>query len=688
MADPGKPRILRTLLVIVGALVGLVVLAVVALVAFVNTDAIAARVRDRVVPQLSERIGREVRVGAVDANVLPPSVRIDDVWVQGVGDQPIVDVDHTVAKLDVWTLIKSLGKDVRLRSIELHGVQANVVRLPNGTWSYQPIVDRLKRTKEPAAGGGTQRQVSIDRATIDRGTVRVIDLTAPGGAATAELSGVELDARNVGLGLPLTVEMRAALQSQTPNLEARLDVDPLPADFSALGPGNWPQVTGTFQLRDAPLRTLRNLLPAGLGEVATGGLVRMNGDVSTAQDRYAVDGTGGIRELQLRGQPAEARFGYTAQLDPSTKAMQVALRDLQVKGPGVDLGGTADVRTGPPLRFEFALAGPLLDLDTLMGVLPQNEQAPREPGAPVVPETVRAKLQNARGSGTLHVDRLVSGKLTATDVRAEAQLAGGQLTLQKAQAQFYGGSVQADGTTVNLAQAVPEWALHAAMNGVNLGQAMQSIAGRAPLQGTVQSQVDLRGAGIDWQALRQALTGAAVVGMQDGRLTTLDFEQAIAGQLEGSLRQLGQNAAATRVQQGVAETTLRQLQANLQVQDGWMVLRQPITVNTDAGTLRLGGRVGLDWKLDLDGTVQLAPQFVSQLTGGTLKPAAPVSVPLKLGGTLAQPAVTGIDTEAVARGLLPTGQVERRVQSEVEKGKRAAEQEARRRVEGALRGAF
>ena len=119
-----------------------------------------------------------------------------------------------------------------------------------------------------------------------------------------------------------------------------------------------------------------------------------------------------------------------------------------------------------------------------------------------------------------------------------------------------------------------------------------------------------------------------------------------------------------------------------------MALRQPITVNTGIGPVQLDGRIGLDWRLDLKGTARVSPEIVSQLTGGRLRPTAPVAVPLQLGGTLTNPTVAELDTEAVARRLLPTGQVERRVEREVEKRKKAAEREARKRAEDALRGVF
>ena len=119
------------------------------------------------------------------------------------------------------------------------------------------------------------------------------------------------------------------------------------------------------------------------------------------------------------------------------------------------------------------------------------------------------------------------------------------------------------------------------------------------------------GEGVDWEALRTALTGAALLGMENGRFTTLNLDQAVAGSLADALRQLGQKVSATRIEKGAAGTALRELRTRVRVDDGWMVLQQPLTVNTAVGQLKLDGRIGLDWRLDLSGTARLTPEFVA-----------------------------------------------------------------------------
>ena len=682
---------LRKILYVVGGLFALLVIAVTAAALLVDSTAVAAQLKNRVLPQISERIGRDVDVDTIDVSVLPvPTATLGGVRVEGVEGQPLLASRSARARLDLWPLITSLGKEIRFESVELRGTEVNLVRFPDGTWDYERILDRLEAQQqaETAEPGGTKRAFAVAEVAITDGTVRMIDRSAPGGTATAELSGIEATARHIEPGQPMELDLRAALQSSSPNVEASLRIDPLPEDFAALGPGNWPDVTGSLRVDNAPLATLRNLLPAGLDEVATGGAVHLTGRVSTEDERYVATGTGGIRALQLRGESAQAGFGYTARIDPATKAMEVSLRDIDLEGPGIDMGGTASVKTAP-VRFDFALAGPLLDLDALLGVLPEQAEEPKpEESQGIVPPSARRSVEQASGSGTLEVERLVSGNLTANDVKAQATLQKGVLTLERAQAGFYGGTVRADGTTANLIEEVPSWHLVAQMEGVELQEAMDAISGFAPLSGALGSKVDLKGAGTEWEALRDALTGAAALELAEGQLATIDLDQAVAASLVQGLQAIGQSASAERIERGAAATTLRDLRTRVKVDDGWMTLQQPISVNTGFGTMRLDGRIGLDWQLDLKGTAQLSPDFVSQLTGGRLRPSEPVALPMQLGGTLQSPAVGSFDTEQIARALLPTGEVERRVAKEVERGKEKARQEAQRRARDVLKDVF
>jgi AsmA protein len=89
-----------------------------------------------------------------------------------------------------------------------------------------------------------------------------------------------------------------------------------------------------------------------------------------------------------------------------------------------------------------------------------------------------------------------------------------------------------------------------------------------------------------------------------------------------------------------------------------MRLEQPLGIEAPFGSASLGGRIGLDGRVDLRGTVQIAPELLAQMSSGRLKPQAPLALPIGIGGTLEQPAVTvSVNPVDIARTLLGAPQI-------------------------------
>lgn len=679
---PTRHAGLRLLLWIVGGLVVVVALLMVAAVVFVNSSAVTAIVHDRVLPQISQRIGRQVTTGDVKVHVLPaPSVAIDDVTVPGENpDRPLLFTRRAVARLDVWTLLKSFGKEIALDSIDLREAEVNLVRHPDGTWSYQPILDHLAQTKGPEAPQGAGREVAIHRASLFDGKVRIVDQSAPGGAAVGEIRHLDLDARNIAFGQPLSVEMKAALQGDTRNVTGNFTIDPLPQNFAELGPGQWPAVTGQLDLNDAPLGRLRNLLPGGFSEIVTGGVLRSHMEITTENGRYVATGDGRATELELRGRPAEGSFQFVASIDPANrKDVRLEAHHIQVQGPGIDMGGNLALQGQ---RFQFDLKGPLLDLDALLAALPQKPQTAEE--GPLIPEAAQEKIRSMEGNGTVAIDKVLRGKLAANDFNAKATVAGGVLRLDEARAGFYGGTVDASGSSIDLTHAVPRWTVRGNMDAVHLAEAMTEVSGKAPLTGNVNGRVDLVGSGVDWSQLAQALTGTGTLHIANSALTTSNLEGKLVGALSQGMSAIGMGGKTPTNAQG--GTPLGTLQTRFVVKNGWMALQQPIEAEVPFGKLKLGGRVGLDKRLDLSGTATLSPQWLAQITGQKFLGSAGVPIPITITGTLDDPKIEGVPTESVARALLPVGKVEKKVAREAEKQTNQALKQAQEKAREILKG--
>ncbi len=164
----------------------------------------------------------------------------------------------------------------------------------------------------------------------------------------------------------------------------------------------------------------------------------------------------------------------------------------------------------------------------------------------------------------------------------------------------------------------------------------------------------------------------------------MNLSEQLRGPLSAGLAKFGAKGVASSVAEGKG-TPLQDLSASFQVKDGFLVLTRPLRFNSQFGAATLGGRIGLDRALDLDGTVLLQPDFVAQLTGGSYKPAQPLEVPLKLGGSLTAPKVTSVNTSQLVTRALPTEKAKAAAQDQAKKAEEEVQRRARKGLEGLFR---
>jgi AsmA protein len=686
MAERARRSPGRRIAVITGTVAGAIVLLLVALVLVLQTGPASRRVRDAVVPRLSAAIGREVKVSDARLRILPnPRVVLAGAEIAGrAGEPPLAKLDSLDVEVRLWPLVRSLGSDVEVEGITLVRPEVNLVRAKDGSWNYEGLgggaAAEKPAAKEPgkpeAADGGPT--VFVARARLQDGALRLVDRSQGRDDAAVALTKMDLDASG-GLGEKLEVKFSAALAAEQKNVELDLSSPRLPGKIA---PGSYPELQGRFAVRGLALQRLRGLLPANLAQIFTGGRVDAEAKLSSEPGgaAYRLEGGGKLAELRLRGEPASGSFTLRGRADPKAGTARLEVTDLAVKGPGVDMGGTATLET-KPVRARFALKGALLDLGTVLGLVPQDPSAAKAPASDVpegalLPPAMAREVEAVDVAGTIAIDRVVNGKLAATDVRARAALRRGVFALEQASAALYGGKVDAGGTEVRLADRHPSWNLKARLEQVDLGQAFQAIAGTAPLQGRTSGSLDLAGTGANWDALKKVLTGAGALSVKEGALTTTDLGDQALGAVAQGLEKLGRGGAAKRV--GGLEggkTTLRDLAASFTVKDGFLALSKPIAFGTAVGQARLGGKIGLSQELALDGALALSKEALAR--AGI--PLGSAEVPLRLGGTLTAPAVqldAGKALAGAASGL---------VAEKKEAARKEVEQQARKKAEGFLR---
>jgi AsmA protein len=689
MAEPTRRRTGRRVAIAIAVVILVPLLLAGAALALLDSGAVTRKVVDAVLPRASKALGREVTVRGADLDLFPnPRVRLAGLVVAGrPGEPSLVEGEGVEAEVALWPLLLSLGRNVEVRAVVLDRPVVNLVRARDGTWNYEGLgASSKEEAPSPAETGPSKTRVVVQRFAIQGGAIHLLDRTAGAEDAGAALDAIDLEATGIGPGLPLAVHLGAALAAAERNLVADLSLSALPSGLPQR-PEEWPAVQGSLSLKALALDRLAPLLPAGTSAIVRGGTVALDAKVATDRGAYRLEGTGDARELRLRGQKASGRFKAIATAAPGRwETARLELREVAVKGPGVDLSGNAVVEQAP-LRARFALGGPLLDLDALMGALPPSEPAEPAPAAKsgeLLPAPMRRQVRAATVAGTLDLGELRSGKLRATNVKARAVLRDGVLVLEDVTAAMYGGKLALSGTKVAVAEARPTWTLKAKVDALDLGEAMRQVTGSAPLLGKTDASLELAGVGIEWEQLRSQLAGAADVAIRDGTLTTADLGGKVVAGLAQGLAAVGQAGAAEKITTG-AQTTFKELAGRFAIKDGWLTAQKPLRFATPAGAVELGGRVGLDMKLDLNGSFEVPREVLARVAPPRMKLPESLPVPLGLGGTFSAPSVQVRADQAVK--ALVTGQVEAAKQAarqEVEKRTDALRKEAEKKAKGAL----
>ncbi|MFL5301438.1 MAG: AsmA-like C-terminal region-containing protein, partial [Anaeromyxobacteraceae bacterium] len=461
------------------------------------------------------------------------------------------------------------------------------------------------------------------------------------------------------------------------NFEAEIQSPKLPEAAGPDAKTSYPELMGSLAVKGLDLAKLRGFMPPKLTGMMTGGRADADAKLTTQDGKYHVDGGGKLSQLRLRGDPAQGSFELHAVADPVSGAAHAAIEKLALKGPGVDLGGrvAADVK---PTRVRFAIKGPLLDLGQVLALMPPSQQQEQQPSG-LTPE-MRQSLEAADVAGTIDIDKVVRGGLVATGFKANAALEKGLFVLKDARADFFGGRVDAGGTRLDLAEAEPKWNLKAKLEGIDMAQALTSFGGAAPLAGKLTGALDLSGAGVEWAALKKALTGNGGVTLKEGTLTTTDLGDKVLGALSQGLKAAGRSGVATKVG-GVegGKTTLKDLVAQFTVKDGAMALAKPLSFTAPFGAANLGGKIGLGGDLALDGKATISKQALQGIASG-LPIGSGLDVPLGLGGTLTAPSVNVNAQEAVA------GLVSGVAKQQVDAVKERALRQGRSSVQDALKG--
>ncbi|BDG08751.1 DUF748 domain-containing protein [Anaeromyxobacter paludicola] len=348
MPTPSKKR--RWPLVL-GAVVAVLVAALVA--GSLVLDGVLTRKAQAAAAELSQKLGRPVEISKVSTRILTGlGARVEGVRIgPGPGeDAPLLELPSASVRIAALRALFSFGKDVEVRSIEVEGLRANVVRLPDGTTNVERLQAKLAE-EQPKAEQPEAQQPPADRswlrvghAAVKDARVALLDHATPG---AKELAVEHLDVTVDGLraGQPLEVVVRAAVLASQQNLELRLGAAPLPPSLVPT-----PEHV-VLKVQPIDLAPLGPFTPRSVG--LRGG--RFQADLDAALGAAVPGGKG---PLQVKGTLRGTGLRFAAQ--EGGKALDVALdADLDGDADKGDLRiGTLRLDAGPAsLRGQGKVSG-------------------------------------------------------------------------------------------------------------------------------------------------------------------------------------------------------------------------------------------------------------------------------------------------------------------------------------------
>jgi hypothetical protein len=172
----------RTLLIILGSLLALIIVAVIAVPMFLNADSF----RSRIESELSASLGRKVTLGQLDLSVWSGSLVAQNATVSDdpvFSNQPFLQAHKVRINIEMIPLIFS--KQIHITGFSLEAPKVNLIRHANGLWNYSSIgASASAKNDTPADKSSSMTGVTVGHVDISDGQVTVSTQPAAGGSAS------------------------------------------------------------------------------------------------------------------------------------------------------------------------------------------------------------------------------------------------------------------------------------------------------------------------------------------------------------------------------------------------------------------------------------------------------------------------------------------------------------------------
>ena len=372
--------------------------------------------------------------------------------------------------------------------------------------------------------------------------------------------------------------------------------------------------------------------------------------------------------------PAGGRYDGSVKVKGDTakmSTMQIDAKITRFVAARSDLKGAIKIVNLDKPQFVLGTQSDVLDVDALKAAFggssdePQANKPARDDNPSGLSKATRDLLAGVNGKATLQAKRAIVKGMTMTNFTGVLMMTRGVATFETLDFGFYGGTVSASGTMLDLPTERTRYDIRFAGKDIDFGAfiADQTPVGRI-FKGTVSPKLAVKGRGLAPGDFAVTADGPAALSFKQLIIGGLDVLGPIGDAMKSSGKAAAFNSTVGKKDPGL---TLNNFTALTKFVGGRLQLEKPIEADTPLGKMTIEGSSSLEGGLDYRSTLRLTPQTISALTGGKAKVKDAIAVPLRIGGSWDKPVVTGIDVKALLAAVV--GDAAKAV---VDKGKDAA----------------
>jgi AsmA protein len=476
----------------IAALLGAVLIGLIAMSWFLNRDAL----RQAVEAQIRAVTGLDLVVkGNIDISVFPASyVSFHDVGLKGGGtDAPALSVDVLTANLRLLPLLLQRFQIADVMMLRPH---IHVVREANGESNWTPFIETIVRTMKP----GADNQVSFSEIRIQDGVLAYED------AANHVSEG--LDDIDLSLAWP-SISRSFAATGQFDWRGERVDGAISASDFVAALSGDRSGLKA--RISSAPLKLAFD------GTVADRTSMMMEGTLT-------IDSSSLRNALRWTGQapPGSGGFGrFALKARANVVGGSIALTNVNVELDGNAAEGVMTYSNNGRQTLQATLAAGALDFTPYISTFRLIAGGAHD---------WNRQLFDLNSLSTTDLDmRLSAARVTVGSTRLGrtalgANLRGGALALSVAEAQMYGGIAKGS-FGIARSDAIADVKAELQFTDVDLQACAAELFGVNKLSGRGNIAVSLTASGSSPFGLAQSLDGTATLTGHDGAIAGFDAEQ-------------------------------------------------------------------------------------------------------------------------------------------------------------------